>query len=422
MRQVLIWKTLTPGSEYDIYSSIDCVTQYELALREGTFNVGNRLWLQGIMSAIDTGENHYEFLPTNIIADKVNEQFDFIILPMANIFNVHYVHYLESLADTFEKIKIPVYVIACGAQADSYDALDDLIEKIGDNAKRFIRAAYNTGGEFALRGEFTKQFFDRLGFQSAIVTGCPSLYQLGRDFRVSGTNYGAEIRPVFNGKISILPKLLEAYPDSDYMDQDTFLKDLCVKRINKPSFRDVFSFFCNYEPYAATLLAQDRIKLIPNMNDWRRYLMESGANFAFGSRIHGNIISLLSGIPATVVAIDTRTIEMADYFDIPYLVHKPGHIYTQKELENAYSKADYHSFNRNYQNKYKIFEDFLINHGIVSKVNQINSFFTDGKDVFLHPKGENTEYYQKVAKMIHRNSMLLDCAQIAVRTKNILRR
>lgn len=422
MRRVLIWKPLSPGSEYDIYRSIDCASQYEFSLREGTFNVGNRLWLQGIMTAIDSGENHYEFLPAGISADKVNEQFDFIILPMANIFNVHFVHHLESMADTFEQIRIPIYVIACGAQAESYDRLEALVEKIGVSARRFIRAIYNTGGEFALRGEFTKRFFDRLGFHSAVVTGCPSLYQFGRDFCIPGTDRSTELHPVFNGQITMLEKLLPAYPESSYMDQDAFLRELYAKRTGDPGFREVFAFFCNYEPYAAELLAHDRIKLIPDMNNWRRYLMESRANFAFGSRIHGNIISLLSEIPATVVAIDTRTAEMADFFDIPYIMHQPGHVYTREELETAYAQADYSAFNRNYQNKYSIYADFLISRGIVSKVNQVSPFFAEEKEYLAPPAGVNTEYYQKVARKIRRNRMLLECARWAAGIKNNLLR
>lgn len=422
MRRVLIWKPLAPGSEYDIYRSIECSVQYEISLRDGTFNIGNRLWLQGIMMAIDTGENIYDFLPSEISTDEINQVYDFIILPMANIFNRQFVHHLESMADTLERIHIPVFVIACGAQANSYEGLDDLVNAIGTSAKRFIRSIYNTGGEFALRGEFTKRFFERLGFSSAVVTGCPSLYQFGREFRVPGTVTDKEPYPVFNGQIASLEKLLSAYPKSNYMDQDGFLRELYEKRTAGPVFRDVFSFFCNYDPYAATLLAEDRIKLIPDMNNWRRFLMESGSNYAFGSRIHGNIISLLSGIPATVIAIDTRTMEMADFFNIPYIEHQSGHVYTQKEFETAYAAADYKAFNQSYQEKYDAYANFLTSHGIVSKTNQSNAFFNEKNAYMAPPKGNNTEYYQKTAAAIRRNRPLLACAKAAAELKGKLLR
>lgn len=67
---------------------------------------------------------------------------------------------MERHIELFGSIKIPIYVIACGVQARSYDELPYLIEEIGYISKKFIRSVYQTGGEFCLRGYFTKEFFD----------------------------------------------------------------------------------------------------------------------------------------------------------------------------------------------------------------------------------------------------------------------
>ena len=48
---------------------------------------------------------------------------------------------------------------------------------------------------------------------------------------------------------------------------------------------------------------------------WMDYLR--GTDFTFGTRIHGNIAALLAGTPAYVLAHDTRTLELARYFEIP---------------------------------------------------------------------------------------------------------
>lgn len=95
---------------------------------------------------------------------------------MAIITSVGYVFLMETLAERFRRIRIPVYVIACRIQASGYDQLSEIVCALNGPASRFISRVYDTGGEFALRGSFTKEFFDKLGFPSAVVTGCPSLY------------------------------------------------------------------------------------------------------------------------------------------------------------------------------------------------------------------------------------------------------
>lgn len=416
MSHVLIWKKITLGSEYDIFRTIGCGLQYTQCV---PFNVGNRLWFQGIMSAIDTGENQYDFLSDCMSAEKINAEYDFIILPMANIFNAEFRNYLESLAQTFSKIRIPVYVIACGAQAENYDALDLLINEIGELSKRFIGAVYNTGGEFALRGTFTKEFFDRLGFSSAVVTGCPSMYQLGRDF-VATNPVGTKgpIVPVFNGEITVLKKLMEHYPDSLFIDQGVLWKELYFPRDDLPTFRDVVTFYCNYGIFHAQLLSKDRVRLIPDMNNWWHFLKESGLNYSFGTRIHGSIMAILSGVPATVAAIDTRTQEMAEFFNIPYVNHISGHVYTPEELINLYSQADYTKFNRTYQEKYEGYAAFLTEHGIVSHVNQYNPFFSEDNAYIAPPNTVNVQYYKEILHRLEKKKFLFRCARAVVNIKN----
>lgn len=407
MSRVLIWKNISPGSEYDIFRQTDCITQYEMMRKGGTFNVGNRLWLQGIVSAIDTKQNEYSYLTKDMTSEMINSSFDFIVLPMANIFNEKFSESLKNLAETFAKIHIPVYVIACGAQADNYDQLDDLVNQIGELSKKFISAIYATGGEFALRGYFTKEFFERLGFTSAVVTGCPSLYQFGRNFQLNIPKAKKDFsKPIFNGKVAILEQLFNAYPQSVLMDQDVMLHQLMEEKADGPTLHDAFSFFCNFDAYSADLLAQDRICLIPDMYNWRTFLKEQQFDFSFGSRIHGNIMAVLSGIPAVVVAIDTRTMEMADFFKIPHIVHQTGNVYTKAELESIYASMDYTQFNECYAENFDRYAAFLVDHGIVSHVNPSNDFFDTVKEFTPPISCRSTSYYARMAKRICNNRYL----------------
>ena len=407
MNRILIWKKVTPGSEYDLFHTVSNHEQIQLAINNGTYNFGNRLWLQGLMSAIDNGENKYTFLDDSFSSDYINENFDLIIYPMANIFNKSYLHYIKSSAEQIENIRIPTFVIACGAQAETYEQLEELIKAIGDESKRFIEAIYKTGGEFALRGHFTKEFFLRLGYNSAVVTGCPSLYQMGRDFSIDNRKKAICENPAFNGSFSLISKLLDIYHNCLYYDQDLCLHQLYNPNLEtKTDFKSLLAFYCNCGPEMAHLLSKDLIRLYPEMSDWRNSMINHNIDYSFGSRIHGNIMAILSGIPATVVAIDSRTREMAEFYEIPYVLSKGKKVFTYDEFLDCYRNADYSNFNTNYASKFDAFEKFLIDNKIVTSINSNNKFFNK-TDMFEPLSSCNTEKFKKLSAKLDQNRHFL---------------
>lgn len=423
MSQVLIWKKVFPGSDYDIFNRTDYHGLYEhIQTKWGGVcpNWGNRLWLQGIFSELDTGENDYHFLTGKETVDEINGIYDFIILPMANIFYKGYVEAMQGLTAIFERIKIPIYVIACGVQADSYDCLESVISEIGAVSSKFIRAIYNTGGEFALRGFFTKEFFSKLGFHDAVVTGCPSLYQLGSDFRVGTSKQASyELKPVFNGRVAQLAQVLKAYPNSVFIDQCDYYQCLYQPDyLAQTGLRFMKNFVERFDRYSATLLSQNRIVMIADMNEWSYYLKKNGFNYSLGSRIHGTIMAILSGIPSTILCCDSRTREMAEFFDIPNYVTNFGHMISVDELLKLYEQNDYARFNQTFSDKFQNFEKFLSDRGIVSHVNTENRFFTEHETLLFQDAVLNTEQFNDFAKKTDKYWFLL---QLADNIKHLLR-
>lgn len=409
MSRVLIWKNVYPGSEYDIFHQTDYANLYEHSLTEWNGywqNWGNKLWFQGVYSAINTGENNYDFITGEINADTVNSKYDFILLPMANIFHTEFLDSMRYLTGIFSRVRIPIYVVVCGVQANSYNDLPRLISEIGDDSKAFIRAIYNTGGDFALRGYFTEEFFCKLGFRDATVTGCPSLFQKGRKFRVDQPTVSFEkMRPVFNGSVKMTEKLMDAFPESTFIDQSQYFLPLFQPDyLHHPGLKFQMDFTDNYGTAAARYLAQGRIAMIADMNAWYQYLRNSGFHYAFGSRIHGTIMALLSGVPATIVTADSRTREMAEFFDIPKFVSTPNHQFTVKEFLQFYEQVDYTQFNRSFSAKFDAYEQFLVKHGIVSHVNADNPFFDiPGNHAYLDIMEQRKEPFAEFAKKLDQN-------------------
>jgi polysaccharide pyruvyl transferase WcaK-like protein len=64
------------------------------------------------------------------------------------------------------------------------------------------------------------------------------------------------------------------------------------------------------------LIRSDRVRFFLDPTTWFEHLAQY--DFSFGTRIHGNIAALLAGTPALLLAHDSRTLELAEYHEIPH--------------------------------------------------------------------------------------------------------
>ncbi|MDD6157380.1 MAG: polysaccharide pyruvyl transferase family protein [Lachnospiraceae bacterium] len=394
--------------EYDIWGTIDYSQLYQVnkTYYDGKCrNTGNKVWMQGIISELSTPENQLVYYDPKMTFEQINANFDMVLFSTANLFCRKFLDEMEEYSSFFSEIKIPVFVISCGAQANSYDDLHNLCADIRKPATKFIDTIYNTGGEFGLRGYFTKEVFDCLMSNTAVVTGCPSLFQNGRTLKISEEKLDSHlIKPVFNGSLPFKNDVFKEYPDSIYIDQNFYFNELYA-----PSFWDnieisnhgIYQLIKKYKLQYLNLLVSNRLKLFVDIPEWRSFLQQNGYNLSLGSRIHGNIMALLSGIPAIIYAQDTRTREMAEFYNIPYFL--PEHKF-QKSVYDIYQNADFRKFNLEFSSKYDAFENFLIQHGIVEKMNTDNIFWS--KQAPIKYPNESDPVKEEIASALRKHPFL----------------
>lgn len=372
-------------------------------------NFGNKVWLQGILAEITDKETVYEFGYDELFEDYINNNYDCVLLPLANCFSAGWVQYLEKRASHISKLKIPVYVIACGIEAKSYDEMNSLIESIKEPATKFIKSVYNTGGEFALRGYFTAEFFKKLGFNNAVVTGCPSIFQMGRDLtisneKVSKKDFVATINGTF--KLPISDKSIKS---SDFICQDIYGKILYDPEYfsSDPfSLRRILKYIKRGDYDFVRAVANNKIKLFADTQQWMSYYVYNNVNFSFGSRIHGTIIPILSGVPSLCYTMDARTREMTEFFDIPHIM--PSSNLPKKDMYEWYCETDYSTFNANFAKRFDNFEKFLQKCGLVKKINQNNPFMQRTAEGFEYPETVNIEHIKKLEKTVSVNKTLFE--------------
>lgn len=370
-------------------------------------NSGNKLFIQACEQYLTKPDIEFEYLSESMTSEYINTTFDLILLPTANIFNRSdsVINWLKRHTQEFHKYKIPIIVLGAGAQADSYDDLQDLSNSIKEPAKEFIDSVYRTGGQFGLRGYFTQKLFELWGYKNAIVTGCPSLYQNGRDLKIEKKEISyKEFVPSINGEIPLLQnkwwqKQFQIFKNSYFVDQSIFYHlfyNLHFIRENKLTIKKANELASRFTDLGLSLIHQNRVKLFYDIPTWNRFFADSLISFSVGQRIHGNLIAILNGVPAVICAHDSRTQELAEFFEIPICTNPEG----QKDIYQIYLESDFTAFNRSFASKFEHFEKFLVEYGISYNIADKELFEKKwSKESIMEPEYIDATYLEQLYKL-----------------------
>lgn len=364
-------------------------------------NLGNKLFLTSMDVYCHMRGVEYEYLTPDMTVDYINNSFDLILWPLANCFaaSKEIMGYLQDYILRLNQYKVPVLALGAGAQASSYDDIDALIEAIKPTATEFIEAVHRTGGIFGLRGYFTKEIFERMGFKDDYVTGCPSMYQMGRNLHIEKKRFDKNFNIALNGdktsmKIYRKNGFSEKYPNLYFVDQGEYIIPLYDRQKIIVGVKHIRSMMEMYSKLGVEMLANNRIICIYDLPRLAQYLKDIKINLSFGQRIHGNILSTLLGIPAIVYIHDSRTKELAEYFDLPIYARKDGCI----DIEQAYENANWDKFNISFGNKYDEFEKLLIEYGMPPISSNEYTFLDDADNYKLPQYNNDYSIYQEILR------------------------
>lgn len=298
----------------------------------------------------------------------VNEKFDHFVVPFANAFRPDFVKQLDRLSSMIEKLSIPVSVVGVGAQAPADMNLEEL-EPVREATRRFVSAVLDRSPSIGVRGEFTRRFLKDLGFgdEHVDVIGCPSLFRRGPDFRVEKrqTQMPADARLALNltpevsgiGKFSL--DQASSHPRLTYIAQDGHDLRLLLWGVARPNVSDPDAPVHIDHP----LYRDGRMRMFVDQWTWFEFLAEH--DFAYGTRFHGNVAALMAGTPAMLLAHDSRTLELAEYHQMPHLL-MPS--FTDPVSANElYEQTDTSGFNNALPEGFNRYRNFLEKHRLKHK-------------------------------------------------------
>lgn len=299
-------------------------------------------------------------------ADRINDEFDVFVVPLANAFRPSFERQLTRLTRLISRLKIPVVVLGVGAQTGlGYNA--ERLAPMAGTVKRFVAEVLDRSATIGVRGEFTEQYLKDLGFRDVEVIGCPSLFLYGDELPVEkGRELGPHSRIALNGSHSafknarlagIVKRTYEQYPDVRFIGQNTSE----ARQLHWRDLTDPTSALTVVPTHPShPLYREDKVRVYVDPVTWIRELR--GFDFSFGSRIHGNITALLAGVPAMVLCADSRTLELARYFEIPH--RRLPEVTADLTVAELFAEADFTALTKGHKDRFDRFVGFLDRNGL----------------------------------------------------------
>jgi hypothetical protein len=332
-------------------------------------NTGNLVFSQAVFRLLSTPDTR---LKTSGVAkykpSRINAGFDHVVIPLANAFRPGYTNTLDSLTAVIEQLKVPVTVVGVGAQAD-LEGEQREADQVDPATKRFVSAVLEHSPSIGVRGEFTRNYLRGLGFgdEHVKVIGCPSMFMYGPDLRIerkvdaltAESPIAFNVSPYVHAMGPISLDHAARYPNLVYMGQNMQTLTMMLDGIY-PGKHARMSKAGAPVTLQHPLIRENRVRFFLDPQTWFSHLAQY--DFSFGTRIHGNIAALLAGTPALLLAHDSRTLELADYHQIPHRVIDS--LPDTPDAAALYAEADWSKLNDGHAARWGEFSDFLHQHDL----------------------------------------------------------
>lgn len=243
--------------------------------------------------------------------------------------------------------KAKVVIVGLGVQATFEEGYDSkrIIDSISPSKKRLLFSLADKCEYIGVRGELSGKCLNDLGIDNYKVIGCPSFYSnLSRH----------------NTSSSILENRIQ-FGDGDILANYTCIPGEMTKLTD-------FISKVNSAGKCVQVIRQNqndmvdekiKYKLFFDLKEWEEYLTNERFMCSIGTRLHGNMLAYLNGIPALWLVHDMRTLEICKFFEFPHIClnnNECARIWEINSLDELKGMIDYSS--SFYAKRQKLFAEY----------------------------------------------------------------
>lgn len=293
-------------------------------------NTGNLVFMHSLKKILDV----QPLTPEE--ADKGMDNFDGIVT--TSLIYIREEDTLESFEPLLKRYNDkPIVPISVGLQAPNLDYKF----RINDHAVKILQEIAERA-VLGIRGEYSAEILNSHGIKNIQVIGCPSVYY-------NLDNFFIKKRKI--EEIKVASSIYSTTGGFFYKNKyETDFLNYIVKN-NFTLIKQTRSDDRHVEKF--NLRFSDEV-LFFNAEEWMSFVKKF--DFSFGARFHGNVMSVISGVPALFITVDSRTEEMCRYFKFPAMCIK--NFSPDKTPDEYYELADYTDFNLIYPIRLQNFRTF----------------------------------------------------------------
>ncbi len=302
----------------------------------------------------------------------VKGNYDCVVIPASNfIRDIKLPEIFYSFTDFLEKTSLKCFVVGLGAQAPKTTSYYN----IPDETLGFLKIISERTNVIGVRGEYTANLLNENSIKNIQITGCPPYYMNCTPSIIIKRENNTD-RIAINGSRNVVSHAFDkqiatniekqlmclAFENNfDFILQNE-MPELLFAMANEKEIKNIntssIQKFYKIDPCEQFVTyMKDHMKIFFDVEDWAKEIVNYG--FVIGTRIHGNLIGIINGVPAFCIAHDSRTLELCEFLGIPYLPITKILKIDKKFITKVLEEYDYQSIINRYEYLYQEYIRFF---------------------------------------------------------------